>query len=130
MNNAPRDEREVGAPVKTVEHIDDRQAMNGGLSVRAQFDGARSTPAFVHADVRQSTRGQLPDRRAAIDVIDRLQVDVEGEIKVPRQVVETVRPLLRRMVPVSTSIPFRLTRPTVRSPRISRTGSPSFFGWP
>ena len=29
------------------------------------------------------------------------------------------------MVPVSTSIPLRLTMPTVRSPRISRRGSPS-----
>ena len=70
--------------------------MNGGLSVRAQFDGARSTPAFVHADVRQSARGQLPDRWTAIDVVDRLQIDVEGEIEVPRQSFEAVRPLLRR----------------------------------
>src|ERR1700691_2685706 len=85
VNNAARDKREVGAPVKAIEHVDDRKAMNRGLSVRAQFDGARSTPAFVHADVRQSARGQLPDRWTAIDVVDRLQIDVEGEIEVPRQ---------------------------------------------
>ena len=130
MNDAPRDKSEVGAPVKAVEHVDDRQAMDWGLSVGAQFDGARSTPAFVHGDVRQSARGQLPDRGTAVDVVDRLQIDVEGEIEVPRQAVEAVRPLLVGMVPVSTSIPLRLTVPTVRSPRISSRGSPSFFGWP
>src|SRR5271169_6371998 len=96
VNNAPRDKREVGAPVKAVEHVDDRQAMNGRLSVRAQFDGARSTPAFVHADVRQPTRSQLPDRWTAINVIDCLQINVEGEIEVPHQTFEAVRLLLRR----------------------------------
>src|SRR5579863_6495629 len=73
--------------------------MNRGLSVGAQFNGARSAPAFVHAHVRQSTRGQLPDRWTAVDVIDRLQVDVEREVEVPRHTIEAVRPLLRRHGP-------------------------------
>ena len=72
MNDAPRDEGEVSAPVKAVEHVDDRQAMNRGLGVGAQFDSARSTPAFMHNDVRQPARRQLPDRRATIDVVNRL----------------------------------------------------------
>ena len=96
MNNAPRHECEVGAPVKTVEHIDDRQPMNGGLGVRTQFDGARSTPAFVHADVGESPRSQLTDRGAPVDLVDRLQIDVEGEVEMPCQTVETVWPLSRR----------------------------------
>src|SRR5271166_303057 len=96
VNNAPRHECEVGPPVKTVEHIDDRQPMNGGLSVRAQFDGARPAPAFVHADVRQSPCSQLTDGGAAVNLIDRFQVDVEGEIEMSCQAVETIWPLSRR----------------------------------
>jgi hypothetical protein len=99
VNNAPSDKREVGAPVKAVEHVDDRQAMDGGLGVGTQFDRAWSTPAFVHADIRQSARGQLPNRWTAIDVIDRLQIDVEDEIEVSGQAVEAVGPLLCRNGP-------------------------------
>jgi hypothetical protein len=72
VNNPPRDKREVGAPVKAVEHIDDWQAMNWRLSVGAQLDSARSTPAFLHSDVRKAARRQLPNRRAAIDMVNRL----------------------------------------------------------
>src|SRR5580704_3336666 len=70
--------------------------MNGGLGVGTQFDGAGPAPAFVHADVRQSPCGQLTDGGAAVDLIDRFQVDVEGEVEMSCQAVETVRPLSRR----------------------------------
>ncbi len=96
VNNPPWDKREVGPPVKTIEHIDDRQTMNGGLSIRAQFNGAWAPPAFMHGDVRQSPRGQLTDGRPSIDMIDRLEVDVEGEIKMSRQAVEALWQLSRR----------------------------------
>ena len=56
-------------------------------------------PAFVHAHVPQSARGQLANRRPAVDLIDCLQIDVEGEIEMARQAVKTVRPLSGRHGP-------------------------------
>ncbi len=49
--------------------------------------------------VGQPSRGQLTNGGAAVDLIDRLQIDVEGEIEMPRQAIETVWPLLRRHGP-------------------------------
>ena len=81
MNDAPGDKGEIGAPVEAVEHVDDRQAIEGRLRVRAQFDGAGPAPTFVHEDIPQPPRGELADRRPAVDVIDRLQSDVQGEVE-------------------------------------------------
>ena len=102
VNDAARDQREVGAPVEAVEHVDDRQAMDRRLRVRPQFDRARSAPAFVHDDVGEAARGQLADRRPAVDVIDRLEVDVLGEIEMARQAARASRAAAcRRCVPVT-----------------------------
>ena len=53
------------------------------LRVWPELDRGRARPAFVHVDLGEPARGELPDRRRAVDVRDDLVVDVLGEIEVP-----------------------------------------------
>jgi len=85
VNDPPRLQREVGAPVKPVEHVDDRQAKNRRLRVRPELDRARPAPAFVDDQFAETPRGELADRRAAVDMVDGLEVDVLGEVEVSGQ---------------------------------------------
>src|SRR4051794_14815659 len=68
--------------------------MHRRLRVRPEFDGAGSAPALVHDDIGQPPRRELTDRRRAVDVIDRLQIDVLAEIEMARETAQRLPPLL------------------------------------
>ena len=74
MYHPPLYQGEIAAPVKAIEHFDNREPVDRRLGVRLQFDGARPAPALVHADIGQPTRGELADRGRAVDVIDGLEL--------------------------------------------------------
>ena len=94
MNDAARLQREVGAPVEAVEHVDHRQPVDRRLRVRPELDRARPAPAFVHRHFGEPAGGELADRRAPVDMIDRLEIDVLGEIEMAVEAVEAVAALL------------------------------------
>lgn len=94
MNNAARPQREIGAPMEAVEHVDYRQAMDRGLGVRPEFNRAGSAPAFVDDDVGEAPGGKLADGGPAVEMVDRLQVDVLGKIEMPAEAGDLVGALL------------------------------------
>src|SRR5579863_10391030 len=68
--------------------------MDRRLRIRPELDGRGAAPAFMHDHVGKAPRGKLADRRAAIDMVDRLEVDVLGEVEMAGQGRERVTPLL------------------------------------
>src|ERR1700726_1028807 len=64
------DESEISAPEKAFQRFRNRQPKYGSLRVRPQFDRARTSPTFMNAHVGQMARGQLPDCRRAVDMVD------------------------------------------------------------
>jgi hypothetical protein len=80
--------------------------------------------------IRQLARGDLADRRAAVDMVDRLEIEIDAEIEMSPHLGRLGAPLLVGVVTVMTSMPLRSTLPTIRSPRNSSEGLAYFFGWP
>ena len=130
MYHPPLYQGEIGAPVKAVEHFDNREPVDRRLGVRPELDGARPAPALMYADIGQPTRGELADRGRAIDVIDGLEIDVLGKIKMARKAAEGVPMLLVGHRAGEDVDPVPGHDSDDESPRCSILGSPSFLGWP
>lgn len=94
MDDAPRLQREVGAPVESVEHLNDRQAEHRHLRIGPELHRAGPAPAFVHDHVGEAPRGELTDGGASVDMVDGLEVDVLGEVEMLREGRERIAPLL------------------------------------
>lgn len=80
--------------MEPVEHLDDGQPMDRRLRIRPELDGAGAAPAFMHDHLGEAPGGELADGRAAVDVIDGLEIDVFGEIEMAGEARERVAPLL------------------------------------
>src|SRR5580704_15583242 len=96
MYDSTRYESEVGAPMQAVEHVDDRQPMDRGLSIGSQLHRTWTAPTFVHRDIRQPPRSELPYGGPPVDMVDRLEVDVHRKIEMPLKTGERVATLLGR----------------------------------
>src|ERR1700687_2603866 len=75
------DESEISAPEKAFQRFRNRQPKYGSLRVRPQFDRTRTSPTFMNDHVGQMARGQLPDCRRAVDMVDDFQVQICGEVE-------------------------------------------------
>src|ERR1700730_17447980 len=81
VNDLARDESEISAPEKAFQRLQNRQPKYGSLRVGPQFDRTRASPTFVNGHVGQTARGQLPDCRLAVDVVDHFQIQIGGEVE-------------------------------------------------
>src|ERR1700676_2881809 len=75
------DESEISAPEKAFQWFQNRQAKYGSLRVGPQFDRTRTSPTFMNDHVAQTARGQLPDCRRAIDMVNNFQVQIGSEVE-------------------------------------------------
>src|SRR6478752_2158968 len=75
------DESEISAPEKAFQWFQNRQPKYRSLRVGPQFDRTRASPTFVNYHVAQTARGQLPDCRRAIDMVDNFQVQIDREVE-------------------------------------------------
>ena len=82
MQDSSRDEREIRSPVKAVEHLLHGQPIHRGLYIGAQLDSGRPLPTFVDGQIGEAAGGELADGRAAVDVVDGFQVDVEAVVEI------------------------------------------------
>src|ERR1700677_411600 len=91
MQDTPADQAEVGAPVKTLQEDADREPVERRCRRGPDLHGARSLVALVQVDVGEVARGQLPDGRAAVDVVDNLEVDVGDQVDAAAEPLEAAR---------------------------------------
>src|ERR1700676_394771 len=90
------DESKISAPKKAFQRFRNRQPKYGSLRVGPQFDRTRTSPTFMNGHVGQTARGQLPDCRLAVDVVDHFQIQIGGEVEMRLQLHRVGDPLLVR----------------------------------
>src|SRR5271154_472215 len=91
MQDAPADQAEVGAPVEALQEGANWEPVERRGRRGPDLHGARSLVALVQVDVGEVARGQLPDGRAAVDVVDNLEVDVGDQVDAAAEPLEAAR---------------------------------------